>query len=203
MKQKLLVLSVALLLLGSNAFAQRRGSSGMQGGQSGQGQRGSGAQPGQGQPADSGSGTGGGDQQRIRIHATDRQQQQLKSCTQSTERIRTRTREMSRLGKGTLTAEQAQVWREQIQNELQTMNQNYDDLMASLTEEQKSASQDKVKKVEESRSQLLEVADLLEDELIAPELDQNEVQEKARKTEKAAAKLKKTQTELSELFTPN
>jgi hypothetical protein len=199
MKYKVLAIAIALLLLAATSVAQRRGSgnAGMQGAQSAQ--RGSG-----GQMRGSGSGMGSGDQQRLRIHATDQQRLQLKSCTQSADRIRIRTRQMSRLNSGSpMTPEQARQFREQLRSEVQAMNQNHEQLMADLSEEQRLASRQTIAEMERSRTRLMNVSEMLDNELVAPELNQERIREQARETERAATQLKDRQSELSAQLSAN
>lgn len=184
-------LGATLLILITSSAAQRHGGNAGTPGLSGQR---AGSQQGQGQ-----MGTGGArDEQRLRIHATDQQRQQLRDCTQSADRIRNRARDMARLSKNaTITPKQAQQWREQLQNELQSITRNQEQLMAGLSEEQRIASQQNIEQMEQARTQLLRLAELLDDELIAPELQQNRIREQARDAERAADQLKNHQNELA------
>lgn len=197
MKRNLLILGATLLLLLTMATAQRRGGgAGMPAGQSGQ--HGAAGQHGQmGTGTGMGTGIGTHDQQRLRIHATDQQRQQLRDCTQSADQLRTRTRDMARQSKkSAITPEQAKQWREQLRHEVRVMNQNHEQFMAGLSQEQKAASQLTLQQMEQSRNRLLKASELLENELIAPELQSDRIREQARETERAAHQLRKHQTDL-------
>lgn len=194
MKRKILILGSAMLLIVSISAAQRRGgNSGMGAGQ--QGQHGAPAQMGQRQQMGGAMGTR--DQQGLRIHASDQQRKQLRDCSQSADRIRKRTRDMSRQSGAALAPEQAKQWRAQLRNEVQAMNQQQEQLMAGLSEEQKAASRQTIQQMEQSRTQLRDLAEALDNELIAPELQQDRIREHARDTEHAAAQLKKHQNQLA------
>lgn len=196
MKRKIFILGAALLLLVTVSAAQRRGNAGMAGSQSGQ----HGATGKQGQ-RQMGSGLGTRDEQRLRIHATDQQRQQLRDCTKSADRIRTRAREITRqFRNASVTPAQAMQWREQLRNDLQAMNENYELFMNDLSEEQQLAAQQTIEQIEQSRTQLLEFAELLDNELIAPELQHDRIRDQAQDTERAADQLKKHQTELAVQF---
>lgn len=203
MRQRALVIFTMCFLLIGTVFAQRgAGAAGMQGTGQGQGtqqqNRGQMGSPGAGMGK---QGSGMGTQSRMRVQATDQQRQRVKSCTQSTERIRQRTRQMSKAAKsGTITAEQAKLWQEELQNEIQLMNQEQEELMASLTEEQKTAAQNTLKEMDKSKIGLLKSVELLDNELIAPELNREKIRDRARETERAANELKKDQIDLAELF---
>lgn len=196
MKCRMLVLGAALLLV-TSSVAQRRGTSGAPGGQSGTRASGS-------KIDGSETGAGGGSQQQLRIDANATPRQQLKNCRKSADRIRTRSHEMSRLASGKrLTPDQAHQWREQIRSEVRTINQNQEQLMAELPEGQKLATQETAQQMEQSRSQLERLAELLDNELITEELDQEQVRERASETERAATQLKQSQAEFLKQLAQN
>lgn len=68
--------------------------------------------------------------------------------------------------------------------------------MAGLSQEQKAASQLTLQQMEQSRNRLLKASELLENELIAPELQSDRIREQARETERAVHQLRKYQTDL-------
>lgn len=75
--------------------------------------------------------------------------------------------------------------------------------MAELPEGQKLATQETAQQMEQSRSQLERLAELLDNELITEELDQEQVRERASETERAATQLKQSQAEFLKQLAQN
>ena len=85
-------------------------------------------------------GRGTMDRDRIRIHATDQQRDQYRTCDQSMDRIRTRARDMAKASSSPgFNADQARQNRDQLRNELRVMEQEHERLMQGLNGEQKEA----------------------------------------------------------------
>jgi hypothetical protein len=195
MKYKFLVLGATIFLLIADSTAQRKGggNAGPPAGQSRQ-------QGAAGQQSQMGNGAGSGmqDQQQLRLHASDQQRQQLRDCTQTADQVRNRTRDILRQSKNTgIATEQRKQWQEQLRNEIQTLNRNQEQLITGLSEEQRTISQKTIQQMETSRNRLLEVSEILGNALVAPELNQDRIQEQARATERAANELKKQQSQLA------
>lgn len=192
MKTRVLVLGLSLLLAGS-AFAQRRGPGGMQGNPS----AGRGSQAGM-----SNRGTGQQmqmrDQQRMRIHASDQQLQQSRTCTQSMERVRTRLRTMARIKQSQpISSEQASQWREQLRNDVRTMNQEQSNLMNSLTPEQQDATRNRTQQMQMTRERLEKMSDALDMELALESPDPVKVRQQAHEMETTLNKVRTQQQQLN------
>ncbi len=190
MRTRVLVLGLSLLF-GGSAFAQRRGPGGMQGNPS----AGRGSQAGM-----SNRGTGQQMQMhdRMRIHASDQQLQQSRTCTQSMERVRTRLRTMARIKQNQpISSEQASQWREQLRNDVRTMNQEQSNLMNSLTPDQQDATRNRTQQMQTSREQLEKMSEALDMELSLEAPDPAKVRQQAREMESTANKIRTQQQQLN------
>jgi chromosome segregation ATPase len=132
------ILSLLMAMAFSSAFlpAQGRGGGGQRGGQLGQGpDMGQGHQRGQmGAPA------GRGPQQRDR----------LRTCDQTAQQIRTQARQMARDARGSkFNANQARQQRDQLREQLQTMQREHEQLMSGLSTEQREALQNRIRNMDQ------------------------------------------------------
>lgn len=194
MKGKLLVMSLALLLAAS-AFGQRRGSGGMQGNQSGRGAQSMGNR-GTGQQMQTQNQMR--DRQRLRLHTTDQQMQQSRTCTQSMDRVRTRLRTMSRISKTQpISSTQASQWREQLRNDVQTMNQEQTNLMNGLSPEQQEAVKNRSQQMQTTREQFQQMSEALDTELTLEAPDPVKVRQQAREMESAMNKIRTQQQQFN------
>lgn len=182
-----LSLAVLFLLAGSPLVAQRPGGGG--GGQHGQqGQR-------TAQRSGQGSGPAGGQgaisqtrqmqRDRLRTQATTQQRDQLRTCRQGMEQMRTRTRDMARSasGKG-FSADEARTRTAQIQNEFQTMDQTRVQLRQSLNTEQQTAAQPRDQKLDQLRDRIRTRLQTIDAELAKPDPNRKEVSKQARLSER-------------------
>lgn len=191
MTHKLLVLGFTLMVAAS-MYGQRRGSGGMQGNQSA------------GRGAQSMSTGGSGqqmqirDQQRLRLHTTDQQMQQSRTCTQSMERVRTRLRTMSRISKTQpISSAQASQWREQLRNDVQTMDQEHTRLMNGLSPEQQDAVRNRAQQMQATREQFQNMSEALEMELALEAPEPAKVRQQALEMESAVNKIRTQQQQLN------
>lgn len=182
-----------MICLIAPALAQRgqggRSGGGQQGGQ-GQGAR-------MGQPSGMGQGIQSHTRQHSRIHANDQQQKQFQTCTQSTQRVRSRVQSMARLSSGQkIGSGEAMQWREQVRAEMQTMRQAHDSLITSLSDEQKLALQTRTQQMEASRNRLEQFSEVLDMELALEAPDPVKVKQTAREVETATTELQSRQREM-------
>lgn len=197
MRVRDLVIATLGVILVATASAQH--GQGNRGGQ--QGGRGSMAGP---QGTTMGQQAGGqGQASRQKVQASKEQRQQLQTCTESTERLRSRIRQMARIsGKQPITADQAKQWREQLRLEMQEMTQNQEQLNSSLTDEQKAATQEETKTIQDTTEKLDQMADAVDMELALEDPDPVKVKQTAQKMESEVNRVrneqKKLQTVLSE-----
>ncbi len=176
-------------------LAQGRGSGGMQGGgrQSMQGmQRGQNQSPGM-----SGQ-MGQQDRQRMRIHATQQQQQQYRTFTQSMDRVRSRVREIARsTQRGNFDRSQMQQLRQQFRTELQTMQQGQEQLTAGFTNEQQAAVQNHVQEMNRSQANLESYFDALGYELDQVNPNPDRMRAQVRNMDRASKELQQQQRDMA------
>ncbi len=138
------------------------------------------------------------DQQRLRLHTTDQQMQQSRTCTQSMERVRKQLRTMSRISKTQpIRAGQASQWREQLRNNVQTMNQEQTGLMNGLNPEQQEAVRNRNQELQTTREQFQQMSEALEMELALEAPDPAKVREQAREMESAMNKIRTQQQQFN------
>jgi hypothetical protein len=169
----------------------------MQGGQGRQGMQG--MQRGQNQSPGMGGQMGQQDRQRMRIHATDHQQAQYRTCTQSMDRVRSRIREMARLTKGqAIDRQQVHNLRQQLRNELQTMQQEQERLTQAFDNEQKAAVQNRVQQITQQQNDLEVFSDALGFELDQAELDRDKLRDQIRKLDRTSKELQQQQRDMAQ-----
>lgn len=166
----------ATLLLASPAFATQ----GRPGG-AGQGRQ---QRPTTGQrQGQTTSGRGTMDRQRIR--ATDQQRDQLRDCTQTADRIREQARDMDRLTRSkTFEAAKARQQRDQIREQLRTMEQQHQQLMNGMSQEQQAALRNRVERMSQIRERVNNQLGRLNEELAKPDPNGKQVRKTAQQLEK-------------------
>ncbi len=196
MTAKLLLIATLSLTLVATAAAQH--GQGSRGGQQSQGR---GSMAGQ-QQSTMGQQAGQGQMNRQKVQANNQQRQQLQTCTESTERLRNRIRQMARISvKQPLTADQAKLWREQLQQEMQQMTQDQEQLNTSLTEEQKTATKEETKTIQDTTEKLDQLADAVEMELALENPDPEKVKETAKKMESEINRIRSEQKKMQSVLT--
>ena len=192
-KNLILIALIALgLLAGPTSWDQGRNS-----GKGGQGQGGmSGMQRRQDQPPDVGAQNG--NQQRLRMHSTQQQRDQNRTCSQSVDRVRTRLRDMSRLSQGkNMDSAQLRPMNQQLSNELQLIEQERERLAASLDEEQSAAAQNRLQQMSHNQQELQDFSEALDFELNQETVNNVKFREQVKKMNSVAEKLQNQQRDLS------
>jgi DNA repair exonuclease SbcCD ATPase subunit len=181
MRKTILALAaIVSLAVSPTLYAQRGGGGGMQGqrptatGQQRSGQRG-----------EMGRQTGTRDQERQRIHATDQQRDQYRTCTQSADRVRTQACDMAQAAKGGVNNEKFRQQHAQLRSEVQTMQQEHDRFMQGLSEEQRAALHDRIRKMDRVRDRVNTRLQEMDQELSQANPDTKRVARRAREVEKA------------------
>jgi hypothetical protein len=134
---------------------------------------------------------GGGQQdthaeQRERIRATEQQRVQVENCTKSENQVRQRAREMAEAAKrGGVNNQDFIRLHEQLRQEMRTMQQERDRFMTSLSEEQGSVLQDRIRKMDQSRDRLNDQVRLLEAEMAKPNPDPKRISNYSHDLDKA------------------
>jgi hypothetical protein len=167
------------------------------GGGQGQGRQGTGMQTGQRQQAGTMSQMRQQTRDRMRVHATQQQQNQFRTCTQSSKRVRDRIREMKRTTRGSsINAQQTQRLQQQVQTELQTMQQERERLAASLNDEQKIAAQNRLQEMARNQAQLEGFSEALGFELEQASLNGDKIRDQVRDMDRVSKKLQQQQRDL-------
>lgn len=185
MNVKPFVFLAAFVLAVPLVSAQGKGGGG-QGRPQGEGQ-GQGQGQAQGQQGQQGRGSemGKGTMQRDRIRATDQQRDQIRTCDQSMDRVRTRARDMAQASAGkNFNADQARQQRNQLRNEVQTMEQEHARLMQGMSGEQREAFQSQIRSMEQNRERIHTRLQEMEQELAGAGPNGNRVAEQARAVER-------------------
>jgi hypothetical protein len=130
--------------------------------------------------------TGTQDRQRYRIHATGPQRDQYRICTQSVNRGRTQARNMVQFANGSgFIVEQARQRRDQLRNEIRTMQQEHDRFMQRLSDDERAAMQDRVRKMDQARDRVNLSIQAMNEGFKQVNPDQQHIAKQARKIEKA------------------
>ncbi len=173
--RKVLLAAAALLFASPVVFAQGQG----QGGPGGQGrQRPTTTQ----QQQQRQTGTASGTQERQRIRATDRQRDQLRTCTQTADRIRQQARDMDRQAKsGSFNADRARQQRDQLREQVRTMEEQHQQLMNGMSEDQKTALRTRTEEMNRIHERVNAQLGRLDEELGKPEPNRKQVAETAQR----------------------
>lgn len=170
------MMAIALLFAIAPVLAAAQGRPG------GQGQRQS--RPRAQQGRSTGSAQGQMDRDRIRqqlhTHATTQQRDQFRTCTKDMNQLRTRSRDMVRAtGKG-FNVGNARQQRDRFQEQFQAMQQQHERMMNGLDPAQRSAMQNRIRNMDQIRSQVQTRLQEINQELGADSPNRQRVQEQAR-----------------------
>jgi chromosome segregation ATPase len=137
--------------------------------------------------------------QRDRIRATDQQRDQVRTCDQSMDRARSRARDMARAadGKG-FNAEQARQQRNELRNEVRTMEQEHARLMRGLSGEQREALQEQIRNTEQNRERIQTRLQEMDQELAGEGPNGKRVAECARAVEREMKQWQETNRKMAE-----
>jgi hypothetical protein len=136
--------------------------------------------------------------QRLRIHATDQQRAQYRTCAQSLDRVRSRIRDMNRIMKGSaFNKQQALQAREQLRQELRTLRQEHERWVAGLDDEQKAAVPEPLQQMSRTRQQLEDWSEALGFELEQESVDSTAVLDQLRKLDNATRQLQQQQRDVA------
>ena len=165
------------------AFPQGRGGQGGGGQSSGQGQ-------GQGQQGRSGGSDGGygnTDRERDRVHVSQQQRDQVKSCDRSADAVRDQARKMGNLGQGGgFNAGKARQGRDQLQEQVRAMQKEHQRLMQGLNPGQQQALESHVRNMNRLQERLNTHMQNMNGELGKDAPDAKRVAEQAREVERVS-----------------
>jgi chromosome segregation ATPase len=179
---------LSAILLVPLVFGQGRNFGGMQG----QGRQGQGRLP----------GVGNQDRARLRVHATQQQQDRYRVCSRTMNRLRKRVRTMARIvSASNFSLQQAQQLHEQIAKDLRAMTEQQQSFAESLSDEQRTANQKRLQQVAEKHRDLEFLSDALGFELEQASTTEGKTQERLQeqvgKMEQLSRSLEKQQQELA------
>jgi chromosome segregation ATPase len=195
-----LTLTLFILFAAPLALAQMRGGGAGGGGGQGSGMGGGQRGAGMGRPADfPDMGSSQMQQRRQQMHTTDQQDRQYRRCSQAMNRVRTRLRQISKLSSTQpLPVAQLIPLQDQLSADVQDMQQQLNELVASLNDEQKTADQEKIEDLMQSTKDLEAFADALGYELEQENVETAKVREELRTADGAAKQVQKQERELAE-----
>ena len=188
MKARTTILFTVLMVAFSMPLAWSQGQGkGSQGGGSSRGGQGQ-QQERQGQGA--GKGQGAQVQDRDRIQATDQQRDQIRSCDRSADQIRTRAGQLSKRAQGAnFNVDDARQERNRLREQVATMQQEQERLMAGLDDKQRGALQQRTQNMSRLQESLRTQLQALDDELGKANPDAKQVTRQAREMERTTKEL--------------
>ena len=183
--RRILLIAAMLLIPNVVLIAQHSGPS-----TSGQGQ-----QQGQAQPRRATTGSQSSQsmmaqtrqQQRnqLRSQATDGQREQYRTGNQSMERIRTQARDMARISNGTtFNADQARQQRDQLRDQVRTMDQQNQRLMEGLDNQQRTAVEQRTRTMNQLQERINSRLQNMDQELAKTSPDRKRIAEEAQNVER-------------------
>ncbi len=202
MRRKLMIPAMVILLSAPSVILAQRGGQG-HGGQGRGGQQGQGSPPatqqrgGSQQGSQTGQQTGSRDQQEKRIHTTDQQRDQHKTCTDSADRLRRQSGEISQLTQGSnFDLSQAREQRDRLHDETRILTKEHDRFMKNLSAEQRSVMGEEIQKMDKSRDRLEERLQAMDQQLDQANPDRNRINERARELEEAVEAFQRQHREM-------
>jgi hypothetical protein len=176
MKLKLVALIACLIMALPIVLAQGRG---------GQGGKGQNAGYGQGQQGAGGTemGRGSTDRPRDRVHVSQQQQDQIRSCDRSVDAVRSQARQMGKYKNGGFNADKARQDGKQLQERVKTMQQDHERLMQGLNQGQEQALESHLRNMTQLQERLNVQMQNLDAELAKTDPDVKQVTAQAREME--------------------
>ena len=194
------LVTTALMLTSLVPFteAQRPGGGRPSGAGQGQSQGQMSGQPGQ-------QGMGSGQQQtahaqqqmKVRSQATDQQRTAMKQSMAATRELRSQLRTMTKLEKGRqIGTAEAKQWRERIRQQLALMQQQQQQLIASLSADQQSWVAEDLQQWSEATGSLVDFLEALSVDLEQDDVDEQAVKKDAKKADDKAKKVEAEESEI-------
>lgn len=121
-----------------------------------------------------------------RIRATNRQQDRLRTCLNSAERIRVRIRNMEQATQGkTFNLDAVRQQREQLRNEIRSMVEEHNRFMQGLNAEQRAGIRERIVNIEKERERLTSRFQQMTQEIDQSDPDQKRIARQTREMENA------------------
>ena len=160
-------------------------SAGNGGGRQGGGKSTGSQQRGGGQSSDQPRSSGNGS--RVRLEATQQQQQQVRTCTEAAEQVRRQAREIVKSARGTGPAGESPPQQHRLlQDRVRTMEQEHNRLMQSLNEQQRAQLQDRIRQMTAARNRVQSEMERLGPLMEGGDPDPARVRDHAREVERAS-----------------
>ena len=200
MMKKITVLLSMLLLAAATVFAQGRGGGQGKGGGQGQSQgQGQGQAQGQGQGQGQGQDSvqaGGGNTEQKHVRVTTQQRNQIHTCDQQANKIRTQARKLAQTPAKKFNANEARGQSQQIQDQIRAMEQEHERLMNGFDGSQQQAWQEQIQNTNRLRQQANSQMQQLNSELSSANPDSVRVAERARELERTMETWRKQYQEI-------
>jgi len=122
---------------------------------------------------------------QLRSQATDGQREQYRTGNQSMERIRTQARDMARISNGTtFNADQARQQRDQLRDQVRTMDQQNQRLMEGLDNQQRAAVEQRTRTMNQLQERINSRLQNMDQELAKTSPDRKRIAEEAQNVER-------------------
>ena len=155
-------------------------------------------QPGEpqgGPSAQSGQRRGGSSAARDQVREQDRDR--LRDCTSAADRTRKQARDMSRAMQGEAAGpEQARLYRNQVREELQKLEQQHERFARGLEPGQRTQLEAQLREMDQAREQVREHLGAIDEAVGQGQLDRQRLQEQAREMERDLARLRRQYRDL-------
>ena len=139
------------------------------------------------------------EQMHQRIHVNEQQRDQIRSCTQAAEKVRTRAMEMKQSSsRPDFSIEKARQERTQLQNEIRTMHEEHNRFMENLGNEQREQIRDRIHSMEQARDHMDSQFQKMEEEMNRAEPDRKQISTQAREIEQSMHEWQKQYHDIAE-----
>ncbi len=192
-----LIMTIVILCTGL-PFAWPQGK----GGQGGRGQQSGQSQGQQRSPGGSERGYGDIERERDRIHVSQKQRDQLRTCDRSADAVRDQARQMGKYGQGAaFNADKARQDRDRLQEQVRTMQQEHERLMQGMNPGQQQALESHIRNLNRLQERLNTRMQNLNGELGKADPDAKRVAEQAREMERVSKEWKEQYRSIQDRIT--
>ncbi len=129
--------------------------------------------------------SGRGDMDQKRIHATQQQRDQIRTCSKQADEVRKQVRKMAQTSDKKFNADEARGQRDQIRTQLQAMEQEHERLMNGLDPNQQQAFREQIQNMNRLQQTTRSEFQRMNSEMEQANPDATRVKERAREMEQA------------------
>ena len=122
--------------------------------------------------------------QQLRSQVTNQQREQYRVGNQFMDRIRTQARDMERVSAGTFNADQVRQQRDQLRDQVRTMEQQNQHLIQGLNSEQRAAVEQRTRNMNQIQKRINSRLQNVDQELAKPSPNRERIAEQARYVER-------------------